>query len=68
MGASNDSVQPLSTRQKVAGAIQSSGVSISIDQLGTLVDYIVEAIEPSVKVAEVTADASPETPAEGAAV
>lgn len=49
MGASSNSDAPvvLTTRQKVAGAIHASGVSVPIDQISTLVDAIVNVLEPA---------------------
>lgn len=52
MGADSYSTAPLTTRQKVAGAVHKSGVNIPVDQVGTLIDAIVEAVEPKVATAE----------------
>lgn len=46
MAAPDNANQPLTLRQKIAGAVASSGVVVPTDQLSTLVDAIVAALEP----------------------
>ena len=57
MSAPDNSNQPLTLRQKIAGAVASSGVVVPTDQLSTLVDAIVATLEPP-KPAEASAEAA----------